>query len=305
MNFTEDAIVKLLTSCPLCNSKKLTPVLSEKNNFPKGVHPEIQIFDNAWINLLKCHTCSFSFTEQIPVSPTFFSNRYDNPWYNPEEETDSSRKSEILEKIFSTLKSYNLSSGYLLDVGSFSGKLLKEAKNAGFTPEGVEINPKMAKFANEKLGFNVICSEFQKLKLEKNKYQAITIIDVLEHLVEPRIVLLNLAHGLAPGGILVIKVPNYPMQRLKQKIINLLGISKEGIFAHFGHINHFTITSMEKILKDIDLELIQVSVAPSEKWNHPSTKNILKNIFRTFYYKLALSLNVEMGLNIFYYARKK
>lgn len=304
MNHHEDAIVKLQKSCPLCTSPHLKPVLSERNHFPDDRHPELTVFNNSWITLLECQNCSFTFTQEIPMSPTFFINRYDNKWFDPEGELTSVRKSEILDDIFSTLKELGCSTGYLLDVGSFAGKLLLEASRRGFKPSGVELNPKLANYAKEKLGFEIICSEFQKLVLEENKYQVITMIDVWEHLLEPKIVLQKLTKGLSPNGMLVIKVPNYPMQRLKQKIANLIGLNENGIFANFGHINHFTINSVYKVLNDSGLEMVCTTVAPSEKWGEQNFNNKMKNIIRDLYYILAKRINVKLGFNICYYAKK-
>lgn len=305
MNYNEEAIVRLQKPCPLCSSVHTKPVLSERNNFPEDVHPEVKIFNNSWINLLECQICNFAFTQEIPVSPTFFINRYNNEWYNPENESESLRKSEILEDIFSKLNQLGHSSGNLLDVGSFAGKLLRKASSSGFVASGVEINPKLALYTKEKLGFEMICSEFQKLDLEENKYQVITIIDVLEHLVDPRDVLQKLTKGLAPEGILVIKVPNYPMQKIKQRIANITGLSSEGIFANFGHINHFSIKAMQGVLQNSGLELAHITVAPSEKWDETNFPNKIKNIIRDIYYLLSKFVYIKLGLNICYYAKKK
>lgn len=305
MNYYKEAIVRLQKSCPLCSSYHTKPVLSERNNFPEGAHPEVKIFNNSWINLLECQACSFAFTQEIPASPTFFINRYNNEWYNPENESVSLRKSEILEDIFSSLDQLGHSTGNLLDVGSFAGKLLRKASSSGFVASGVEINPKLAQYTKEKLGFEMICSEFQKLDLEENKYQVITIIDVLEHLVDPKDVLQKLTKGLAPDGILVIKVPNYPMQKIKQRIANAIGLSSEGIFANFGHINHFNVKAMQSVLQNSGLELIHIAVAPSESWDETDVPKKIKNFIRNSYYLLAKFIYIQLGLNICYYAKKK
>lgn len=304
MNFCEEAIVKLLKSCPLCSSLHVKPVLDERNDLPDNIHQEVLIFNHSWIKLLECQDCSFAFTQEIPVSPSFFTNRYNNTWFNPEYESGSVRKSVILEDIFSNLESFGYRTGNLLDVGSFAGKLLLKANSCGFKPSGVEINPKLAQYTKEKLGFEIICSEFQKLELEASKYHVITIIDVLEHLVDPRIVLQNLVKGLAPNGMLVIKVPNYPMQKFKQKVANILRISTGGIFANFGHINHFSVESMQKVLHSSGLEVVRISVAPSEQWEETSLLNRLKNLIRSSYFILSKSINTRLGLNICYYAKK-
>lgn len=305
MNHAVGTNVKLINFCPLCTSSNFLPVLKERNHFPNNMHEEVKIFNNTWLTLLECQECSFGFTQEIPTSPTFFTNLYDNNWYNPEQELVSDRKKDILDDIFLSLSQLGCSSGNLLDVGSFAGQLLKKGSECGFVPTGVEINPTMANHTKKTLGFEVICSDFQSLSLQEGKYQVITLIDVLEHLVEPKEVLQKLSYGLDRGGLLVIKVPNYPMQKIKQKLANWLKISDEGIFASFAHVNHFSISSMEKVLKSLDLELIHVDVAHSEKWTSNSLINRRKNFCRNLYCRFSKLVNIRLGLNICYYAKKK
>ena len=297
-------IVKLLKHCPLCDSDDNIPVRYERNTFSEDTYDDVSCFRNTWINLLKCNSCSFRFTKEIPVSPTFFQNRYDNNWFDPEAEISAVRKSEIVDIILSTIEKYNHNKGMYLDVGSFAGKLLVHAKERGYTPEGIEVNPKLAQYCNEKLGFKVHNAKFQEASLNENFYDAITIIDVLEHLEEPKKVLEVLYSALKPDGILYIKVPNGRMQMIKQNIANALKISSAGMFTNFGHINHFGVSSISRVLEQIGFQVVRIEMAQSEQWGPESRFYQFKNLVRNSYFYLSnicyrfLGLPIGFNLNV-------
>jgi len=257
---------------------------------------------------LKCTDCQFAFTKEIPCEISFFKNRYQNDWFDPRSEIISNRKTYILDYIFEKIEKIHNKKGKLLDVGSFAGKLLLYAKDNGYDPSGVEVNPKLAKFTKQELGFETYNQELQTLNLPEQEFNIITIIDVLEHLVSPRIVLEKLFYTLKINGILVIKVPNYPMQNLKQTIANWIGMNSRGIFGGFAHVNHFNVHSMKWILEELGFELIDYSPAPSEKWNNNSLTNVLKNVTRSIYFKGINALfnltKINLAMNNCYIAKK-
>lgn len=292
------AYVEILTACPLCSSKNTRPIKSEQNRFNGTEHPEVLAFDKAWLQLLQCRECTFAFTKEIPTSPTFFQNRYDNTWFDTEQEITAIRKNLILEDLFGTLAKYGCSKGKLLDIGSFAGQLLRYSETKGFTPHGAELNPKMATFTKDKLGYDVFLGEFQTLSLENQNFDVITIVDVLEHLQNPKGVLKNIASGLKPGGYLFIKVPNPTMQIVKQNIANLLRISKEGVFAHFGHLNHFTLKSLKRALLDVGLELVEVQAARSEYWFNKKAFHGIRNFIRWSYWKISQLVYKIFGISL-------
>jgi len=303
------AQVRLLSQCPLCYGHRTKSIRAEKNSFPPNLHPEVMIFNSTWSHLIRCLDCSFAFVQEIPTSPTFFLNRYDNSWFNPEEEVKSFRKTSIFKEVFDILKKQGATAGKFLDVGSFAGKLLYCAREEGYEPEGIEINPKLANFTREKLNFKVYCSEFQSAVLPENYYDVITIIDVLEHLTGPKEVLANLLTSLKKGGILYIKVPHYPMQILKQDIARVLRISDAGVFSNFGHINHFNIKSMRKVLNEIGFSLVQVEIARPEKWSKGRSLWRLRNLIRDVIWMTSSFLyrctGTCAGLNLIFVAKKR
>jgi 2-polyprenyl-3-methyl-5-hydroxy-6-metoxy-1,4-benzoquinol methylase len=308
-NEVHETLVKTLKSCPLCDSENNHHVRTERCEFPTNAHPEVVAFNNVWIHLLECDDCSFAFTQQIPTSPTFFHNRYDNKNFDPEYEVKSNRKHIIFDEIFSLLKKEGKESGEFLDIGSFAGKLLKYASDNGFHARGVEVNPKLAHYTKEILGIDVFNGKVQEVDLPKGEFDVITIIDVLEHLEDPKIIVQRLSDSLKEDGVLVIKVPHYNMQAFKQNIANAFGISPVGIFQSFGHINHFNQSSLQHVANDCGLELKQSYNAKSEHWPNDSIINRAKNLFRDFYWHLSnavISLTgTDIGLNTIYVLKKK
>lgn len=307
--YDKKSIVQLLTECPLCGCKLTKAIRSERNIFPKHVHVEVYEFTNTWSHLIKCMTCEFAFVQEIPISPTFFKNRYDNEWFDPEEEVRSFRKNTILDDLFFNLNKFNTPKGKLLDVGSFAGKLLFFAKEQGYDPEGIEVNPKLAKFSHDKLGFKVYSGEIMDVKLPETYFLVVTIIDVLEHLVNPKKVLQNIERSLVKDGILYIKVPNYPMQIIKQNIANFFGISKAGMCENYGHINHFNVKSMKIILNHLGFILEEVQIAKSEQWRSDKSFWRIRNLIRLMFWKITtIAFKIGgpcLGLNLVFIARKK
>jgi 2-polyprenyl-3-methyl-5-hydroxy-6-metoxy-1,4-benzoquinol methylase len=300
--------VKLMKNCPLCSSENNHHVRTERCQFPDCAHPEVRAFNNMWIHLLECHNCGFAFTQEIPTSPTFFHNRYDNKFFDPKLEVESNRKHIIFEEIFSLLGRFNVREGKLLDVGSFAGKLLKYAKDKGFEPRGVEVNPKLAHHTKDILDIDVINGKIQEVDLPENEFDVITIIDVLEHLEDPRLIIEKLANALTVNGILIVKVPHYNMQLFKQRVANVLNVSPVGIFQSFGHINHFNQKSIEYLAKEQGLNLLHSYNARSEYWPSDRFINVIKNNFRDLYWNFSnLFLKVtgiNLGLNTIYVLKK-
>lgn len=99
-------------------------------------------------------------------------------------------------------------SGRLLDVGCGYGLLLDEARRRGYDVEGVELSSAAAGHARERFGLRVLESSLDDPSLDGERYEAIVIVDVLEHLDDPVGAIERLRGLLAPGGALLIATPD-------------------------------------------------------------------------------------------------
>jgi SAM-dependent methyltransferase len=98
--------------------------------------------------------------------------------------------------------------GRLLQVGSGHGLLLDEARRRGYDVEGVELSSEAASHARDQLGLRVREMAIEDAELDGERYDAILLVDVLEHLADPIAALDRLRGVLAPGGALLVVTPD-------------------------------------------------------------------------------------------------
>jgi 2-polyprenyl-3-methyl-5-hydroxy-6-metoxy-1,4-benzoquinol methylase len=95
----------------------------------------------------------------------------------------------------------------LLDVGCSSGAFLMVARELGFDAEGVEISPEAAAAAR-RAGFRVHTGLLEDARYQDASFDAVALIELLEHLRDPRALLAECRRILRPGGVLMATTPN-------------------------------------------------------------------------------------------------
>ena len=101
----------------------------------------------------------------------------------------------------------HVSGGSLLEVGAGNGSVLSEARAAGFSAHGVELNPTQAEFIRDRLGIDCDTS-LDALRSRGQRFDVIYHCDVLSHFFDP-IEEFREIHGLlAPNGIHVFETGN-------------------------------------------------------------------------------------------------
>jgi 2-polyprenyl-3-methyl-5-hydroxy-6-metoxy-1,4-benzoquinol methylase len=96
--------------------------------------------------------------------------------------------------------------GRILDVGCAAGYFLEAARERGWKAEGSELSPSAAGAARAKK-FKVHVGAAEALRL-RPRYDVVHAAHTLEHVKDPLAFLLKLKSFLAPGGRLMIEVPN-------------------------------------------------------------------------------------------------
>lgn len=98
--------------------------------------------------------------------------------------------------------------GTVLDIGCTVGTFLQAAKDAGWTPAGIEPNPQTAKTARER-GFTVHEGFFdEEMAARLPKFDAVHMGDVIEHVLEPVALMKLVRRVLKPGGLLFVATPD-------------------------------------------------------------------------------------------------
>jgi len=91
----------------------------------------------------------------------------------------------------------------VFDIGCGTGCFLAEAGRAGWEADGCEVSAHAAERARAR-GLAVTCTPIEQLDLPPNRYDCITLWDVVEHLRDPRAALAKAAAALRPGGVLAL-----------------------------------------------------------------------------------------------------
>ena len=95
----------------------------------------------------------------------------------------------------------------VLDVGCGNGDFLDAARDAGWTPVGLEPDPAAAALCQTR-GLDVRVGSLEALGSEASGFRAVTLNHVIEHLHAPRDALARVYSLLQPGGMLYLDTPN-------------------------------------------------------------------------------------------------
>ena len=136
-------------------------------------------------------------------------------------------------------------SGNVVDLGCGDGGAM-EKLDLGFVPFGVEVSTALAKAADTRFSiFGGACINAPTLEglrqFPDSYFTAATLRSYLEHEMNPLPVLTELKRVLAPGGVAIVKVPNYGS-------INraVMGAKWCG-FRYPDHLNYFTPKTLKKM----------------------------------------------------------
>ncbi len=100
-----------------------------------------------------------------------------------------------------------LSGGLVLEVGCGSGLFLRHLREAGYAVEGVETSSADVRYARDQIGLTVFEGALETLPLERGHYDAVVMVYVLEHILDPAATLERIHSLLKPGGWVVLGLP--------------------------------------------------------------------------------------------------
>jgi SAM-dependent methyltransferase len=92
----------------------------------------------------------------------------------------------------------------VFDVGAAAGFVMKGLEDAGWRSSGIEPNPTMVQWAHERLGVDVRAGSLETWQ-GAEQYDAVTMVQVIGHFVNPASALQAAGRLTRPGGLLLIE----------------------------------------------------------------------------------------------------
>jgi SAM-dependent methyltransferase len=197
--------------------------------------------------IVRCSTCRTLFTDRLPAEPEL--KDYTN-YYHAANLAIPAFVQARLREIVGDFATYRRSNRWL-DVGCGAGTLLSAASELGWTAVGTELSPPAVDAARE-AGLDVRLGELSELEFAAGTFDVVSLVEVLEHVPEPRTLLAQVAPLIRPEGALYLTTPH-----VRGINARLLG-TDWGAVAPPEHLQLFSIRGMTSALESCGLEVVRV-----------------------------------------------
>jgi len=97
----------------------------------------------------------------------------------------------------------------LLDIGAAYGLLVHAAGRDGFDAAGLEPARGCVRWARRELGVEMIEESVEHARIEPASLDVVTLMDVIEHVVDPGVALRRVRRWLRPGGLVVVETGDF------------------------------------------------------------------------------------------------
>ncbi len=168
-----------------------------------------------------CSHCGTDMAAGIPTAASlrrFYDSEYPRRFHD---DCVAEPRLELFASILDRLQTVG-SIGRLLDVGCGGGHLLAAARTRGLQTVGIDLSHQACAVAH-RAGIPAIQAESMALPLRQRYLGAVSLVNVLDQTSDPMGTLREAYRVLAPGGHLVIRIPNATFHRPWVRLLTSLG----------------------------------------------------------------------------------
>lgn len=232
------------------------------------------LYKNVVINksLLRCKNCGVWILHPFPHDKEREKIYQDDYYARWEYNTETAEEIKLIKKrlysnIIREIESY-ISVHTILDIGCAMGFSLEVAKEKGLVPYGVEISDFAGKIAIKKFGDAVKVGDIKDIDFKEDYFDAITMVDLFEHIDNPKPILVKLRRILKSNGVLAIIVPDTSSFSSKIMRRHWPHIKNE-------HLYYYSREAITTVLSQINFKIEAVSSFPK-----PTTFSYAKSVSR-------------------------
>ncbi|MCK4815191.1 class I SAM-dependent methyltransferase [bacterium] len=214
---------------------------------------------------------------------------------------------KLIEEIVGYMDNFEPDISRFLDIGCGLGYLLDVASDKGFQVTGVEFNPEAVKRIKKKYVFPVFCGDF--MDYDDKDFDVITMLDVIEHLMDPKAAAKKINQLLRPGGILVMSTMDGD-----SLVSRLLGTRLADFRRVREHLYFFNRKTISMLLETEGFEVIKIKsyghtfrmdfLADRIKLVSPTTGKVFDKIIRFLHISM-FNFYINPHTKIIVYLRKK
>jgi 2-polyprenyl-3-methyl-5-hydroxy-6-metoxy-1,4-benzoquinol methylase len=200
--------------CPFCSNTEADIFFRGIDQFYKG---------DIIYNILQCKNCEGVFLDgsHFDNLKTYYELSYKKSYHSSKflsnEEIPLLRKHPV-DYVFNHSKRVSL-----LDIGCGAGGFLRYMQSKGHSVMGVEYDDMSANMVSDQLSCNVYKGGIENVCINE-KFDVVTLWDVLEHFVDPIYSLNKIRKLLNPNGIIIFGVPNFNSFESKMLRLSWFGL---------------------------------------------------------------------------------
>lgn len=243
------------TPCWLCDSTQ--SVLIKRGNLDGAIDARgFRITDADYgktADIYRCQNCGFLFCPTVGDVTAHY-RQMDDPVY----EATRSERALQARKLLQIIRPF-AAGNQLLDVGAGSGILVEQAQALQFDAVGIEPSAALSAQAT-RLGLRMINDVLPQAEL-LTAFDVVTLVDVIEHVDNPRAMMREIARCLKPGGICAVVTPD--VGSLAARVMG-----RRWWHYRLAHIGYFDRTTLQRLLAASGFEVIS-ECRPS--WYFPAS----------------------------------
>jgi SAM-dependent methyltransferase len=203
---------------------------------------------------------------------------------------------KLFAKRLALLSRHVAGPGRILECGCAHGFQLEWLRRQGWEVVGNDVSAEAAAYARERFGLEIIEGPLEKAALEPASFDAVYLVDIVEHLYDVAAALANVRAALKPGGALLVQVPYelYHWEKIGQALWER---KKPGAVAPDAvpyHVTFFTPRTLRLMLRKCGFRILARHSgnygAVRKRLSPPTIKadSALETSARFIYYKLEL-----------------
>lgn len=246
-------------------------------------------------SIVKCRKCNFMFLDPLPSQELLDGIYSDNSYFENYHATHNGVESYIDamecyrkndEAVINLIKRHK-PLGRLFDIGCAGGRFLASAARFGYDVYGIEPNMKMAEYAKNVFGFNVVPGKIQNVSFPEDYFDIIYASDVLEHILELRQSVRTIYGLLKKDGIFVVNQPLVYNRSFFNLLLKANMFFKQDKWAPNppAHLWEFTPRTLKVFLNAMGFKITYLKVRemkakPLTAFEEPTLKNKIGIVFK-------------------------